>query len=137
MSQDELDSHRRELLAFLGTPTEPHIDGDASAEIGAAAQKTSTAQRKLQPLTKEAKAKATTHSPTLPARDSQVPSAPVRAWFYSMSGQCQSTVDRYCELANAKEESLKRVATPCMDDHVFSAEDNVEKKGHYHPAPHK
>ena len=41
----------------------------------------------------------------------------VSAYAYEMCGHVTQTVDRYLELADKTKESLKRVATPCIDDH--------------------
>ena len=37
----------------------------------------------------------------------------VEAWNYDMAGQCAQCAVRYCQLANVKLESLKKVSTPC------------------------
>ena len=42
------------------------------------------------------------------------------AWEQDMEGHAEKCVDRYCELAGVDKGKLKRVATPCMDDHQFS-----------------
>ena len=39
------------------------------------------------------------------------------AWEYDMSGHATGCVDRYLELANMRADSLKKVDTPCIDDH--------------------
>ena len=36
-------------------------------------------------------------------------------------------VDRYCELAKIDKKTLKKFATPCIDDHMFSPEELVEQ----------
>ena len=41
----------------------------------------------------------------------------ISAYAYEMSGHVKQTVDRYLELAGRPIESLKKVATPCIDDH--------------------
>ena len=37
-----------------------------------------------------------------------------------MLGHAIQCVDRYCELASCTPASLKKVATPCLDDHMFT-----------------
>ena len=46
-----------------------------------------------------------------------------------MCGSIAAAVDRYLELSNFKKDSLKKVATPCIDDHLIPAED-FTTKGH-------
>jgi hypothetical protein len=46
-----------------------------------------------------------------------------------MCGSITSAVDRYLELSNVKRDSLKKVSTPCIDDHLIPAED-FTTKGH-------
>ena len=53
---------------------------------------------------------------------------PVKAWQYSMSGHAEQCVERYLWLTGKTIESLKPVATPCIDDHLFAPED-FESKG--------
>ena len=45
-----------------------------------------------------------------------------------MFGHVQQTVDRYLELANKAKDSLKKVATPCINDHIIPPEE-FEVKG--------
>ena len=47
----------------------------------------------------------------------------VEAYCYSMSGHVSQTVDCYLELAEKSKETLKRVATPCIDDHQIPPEE--------------
>ena len=56
-----------------------------------------------------------------------------RAWEYQMHGSAVKCVERYLELANTTIDKLKPVTTPCIDDHLISAED-FETKGQL--APH-
>ena len=51
----------------------------------------------------------------------------IKGWNLDMSGHAQQCVDRYCELTGASEKDLKKVTTPCMDDHAFTPEELVEK----------
>ena len=44
-----------------------------------------------------------------------------------MIGHAEQCVERYCELSGKKVDSLKKVATPCMDDHLMPPEDFVTK----------
>ena len=53
---------------------------------------------------------------------------PVKAWQYSMSGHAEQCVERYLELSGKSESSLKQVATPCLDDHMFSPEEFIAKR---------
>ena len=53
---------------------------------------------------------------------------PIQSWVYDMHGHAEGCVERYCSLAGKSAESLTKVATPCMDDHQFTAED-LESKG--------
>ena len=41
-----------------------------------------------------------------------------------MTWKVKKCVERYCELANKATQQLYKVATPCMDDHQFIAEEN-------------
>ena len=40
-----------------------------------------------------------------------------------MAGHQQQSVERYCELSGIKEDTLREVKTPCIDDHQLNAED--------------
>lgn len=51
------------------------------------------------------------------------------AWVNDMKGHATQCVESYLELANEPKSSLKQVATPCLDDHSFSAEDFESKGG--------
>ena len=53
--------------------------------------------------------------------------APVRGWQYDMCGHAAQCVDRYCELAKTNESNLKRVETPCIDDHQLSEAEFAER----------
>ena len=44
-----------------------------------------------------------------------------------MIGHAEQCVERYCELTDTKPSQLKKVATPCIDDHHFSIEYFTEK----------
>ena len=57
----------------------------------------------------------------------------IRAWEYQMHGSAEKCVERYLELAGMTSDQLKTVTTPCIDDHLISAED-FETKGQL--APH-
>ena len=46
---------------------------------------------------------------------------------YDMSGLTKSCVDKYLDFNNQDVSSLRKVATPCMDDHQFAREDFVSK----------
>ena len=41
----------------------------------------------------------------------------IKAWQYEMTGHAEQCVDRYLELSGSPESSLKKVATPSIDDH--------------------
>ena len=51
----------------------------------------------------------------------------VKGWFYRMEGAAQGCVDRYLELAGEPLSSLRKVGTPCVDDHALAPEEFVEK----------
>ena len=40
-----------------------------------------------------------------------------------MKGHAKQCVERYCQLADIDESSLRKVATPCIDDHQISPEE--------------
>ena len=43
----------------------------------------------------------------------------VKAYEYDMVGHAEGCVERYLELAHIKMDSLKKVDTPCIDDHAL------------------
>ena len=47
----------------------------------------------------------------------------IRSYQYEMCGHAEACVDRYLELSKMKERDLKRVETPCIDDHQLNADD--------------
>ncbi len=49
----------------------------------------------------------------------------VKAWFYEMEGAAAACVERYRELAKIKPSQLRKVGTPCLDDHLLGPEDFV------------
>ncbi len=51
----------------------------------------------------------------------------IRGFEYRMIGHAQQSVERYCELAKTTVASLKKVTTPCIDDHLIPPEDFVSK----------
>ena len=51
-----------------------------------------------------------------------------KAYHYDMSGHVEGCIERYLELSRKDRSSLKKVATPCIDDHLLSPED-FETKG--------
>ena len=48
----------------------------------------------------------------------------ISSWLYDMEGHAKKCVERYCELADKRTQQLYKVATPCMDDHQFTEDDN-------------
>ena len=40
-----------------------------------------------------------------------------------MEGHAKTCVETYCELANKTTQQLRKVATPCLDDHLFKEKD--------------
>ena len=56
----------------------------------------------------------------------------VKGYQYDMTGHAEQCVQRYLELAKLDRKTLKKVATPCMDDHQFAPED-FENKGSLSP----
>ena len=55
--------------------------------------------------------------------DSGESNAKAIAWSYDMEGRAETSVERYCELANKNIEQLFKVSTPCIDDHKFKTEE--------------
>lgn len=55
----------------------------------------------------------------------QEPTQLVNGWYYEMEGAAQACVECYCELADIKVSSLRKVGIPCMDDHLHPSEDFV------------
>ena len=51
----------------------------------------------------------------------------INAYEHRMCGSAAGCVDRYLELAKVNICTLKRVGTPCLDDHLFSPEDLTNK----------
>ena len=49
--------------------------------------------------------------------------ANISSWSYDMEGHAKKCVERYCELANKTTQQLRKVATPCLDDHQFKEEE--------------
>ena len=49
--------------------------------------------------------------------------ANIQSYDYVMCGHAKQCVERYCELGGVDIDILKRVATPCMDDHQLAPED--------------
>ena len=56
----------------------------------------------------------------------------IKAFEYDMSGHAQQCVERYCELADIKETTLKHAETPCIDDHQLQPH-MFEEKGKLEP----
>ena len=52
----------------------------------------------------------------------------ISSWSYDMEGHAKNCVERYCELANKTTEQLKKVATPCLDDHPSKDEKKMDGK---------
>ena len=46
-----------------------------------------------------------------------------------MCGHAKSAVEKYLKLAKVEEKSLRKVATPCIDDHLLS-DDDFQSQGH-------
>ena len=55
----------------------------------------------------------------------------VPSWSCDMEGHAKKCVERYCELANKTTEQLKKVATPCLDDHHFQEEEENGSVGKF------
>ena len=51
----------------------------------------------------------------------------ISAYAYEMSGHVKQTVDQYFELTGKPIEPLKKVATPCIDDHQIPIEEYIVK----------
>ena len=60
--------------------------------------------------------------------DAKAPGKPetntISSWSYDLEGHAKKCVERYCELANETTEQLRKVATPCLDDHHSKEEEN-------------
>ena len=52
---------------------------------------------------------------------------PARGFFYKMKGHVEQCVERYLELAQKPASCLRKVATPCIDDHQLAPEDFTTK----------
>ena len=61
------------------------------------------------------------------ATPSQKKEKKIRAYEHVMIGAAEQCVERYCELAKTTKDKLKRVATPCLDDHLIAPEDFLAK----------
>ena len=48
---------------------------------------------------------------------------------YDMEGHAEKCVETYCELAHKTTQQLYKVATPCMDDHLFLEEEENGSAG--------
>ena len=55
------------------------------------------------------------------------PSIGTTTWEYRMVGAADSCIERYVELVKIDVKTLKKVATPCMDDHIIPPEDFTTK----------
>ena len=67
-----------------------------------------------------------------PAAEAEVKQTKVKMYACEMFGHVQQTADRYLELAKKSKEYLKKVATPCIDDHQIPPEE-FEVKGELSP----
>ena len=47
----------------------------------------------------------------------------ISSWSYDMVGHAKKCVERYCELANKKNQQLNKVSTPCIDVLHFKEEE--------------
>jgi len=68
-------------------------------------------------------------APIQPRATSSTPPKPpkVRAWEYKMTGAAEQCVERYMQLAKVSRDTLRKVATPCIDDHLLAPEDFINK----------
>ena len=57
------------------------------------------------------------------------------ALSYDTEGHAQKCVERFCELANKKTEQLKKVSSPCLDDHHVKKEE-LESVGEFQHCAH-
>ena len=53
----------------------------------------------------------------------------ISSWSNDMEGHAKKCVERYCELANKTTQQLYKVSTPCIDDHHFKEEEEMESAG--------
>jgi hypothetical protein len=51
----------------------------------------------------------------------------IRAWQYKMEGAAGACVERYLELSKREKSSLRKVAMPCIDDHMLEPTDLLTK----------
>ena len=49
-----------------------------------------------------------------------------------MKGSLEQFIDKYCDLANVKRETLRPSKTPSLDEHNFADGDFTEKKASSH-----
>ena len=47
----------------------------------------------------------------------------IKQWEYDMTGHQEKCLERYLELSGLNRSSLKKVLTPCIDDHHLPPED--------------
>ena len=47
----------------------------------------------------------------------------IASWSYDMEGHAKKCVERSCELVNKTTQQFFKVATRCMDDHLFKEEE--------------
>ena len=70
------------------------------------------------------KSKSSTEVPSV-GHQSTTPK--IQAYEHQMEGAAGGCVDRYLELSGASVNSLKKVATPCLDDNMLNTSDFMEK----------
>ena len=58
------------------------------------------------------------------AASSHTPTSHIRSWQNKMSGHAEQCVLKYLELAKIGRDTLKKVTTPCIDDHHICPEDH-------------
>ena len=123
--QDSLAMFRKLCKHNVDADTQQFGMSDASSRSEAEVEANQKSKKKQNKKDKsELESQSTIHS--LLANDHA--KSKVRAYEYNMSGHAKQCVERYCELAKVDVKTLKRVGTPCIDDHALSPAD-FEQKG--------
>ena len=71
----------------------------------------------------EAKQEIASGNAGAPPTKHQLDMKNIRCYEHDMIGHAEQAVDKYLELSGKDVSSLKKVATPCIDDHQLSEED--------------
>jgi len=116
-----------------GSPKYPKRGGKpAEIKLGEAEAQSPKEQAKKKNKKAKAKAKDSSTQPTVGGASQAKEEAKVTWYAYEMFGHVEQTVDRYIELSGKSKDSLKMVATPCIDDHMIPPEE-FQVKGELSP----